>query len=157
MVVRSATLATAIPQSRASLNHRMPLRVRPSVEHPLIAQRIQLPRPRWAPRPRPRLACSAGADDLVVPIAKDGARVAVPRMAPPANDLAVRIGGGPTTVREFLAADLIDHLHVIVVPIVIGRGIRLWDGLEGVQERLDVQTVSTPSGVAHLTFVRKPR
>jgi dihydrofolate reductase len=74
-----------------------------------------------------------------------------------ANGLDVRLGGGPTTVREFLSADLIDHLHVIVVPIVIGRGIRLWDGLEGVQERFDVQTVSTPSGVAHLTFTRKPR
>jgi len=74
-----------------------------------------------------------------------------------ANGLDVRIGGGPTTVREFLAADLIDHLHVVVVPIVIGRGVRLWDGLEGVQERFDVQTVSTPSGVIHLTFTRKPR
>jgi dihydrofolate reductase len=74
-----------------------------------------------------------------------------------ANGRDVRIGGGPTTVREFLAADLIDHLHVVVVPIVIGRGLRLWDGLEGVQERFDVQTVSTPSGVVHLTFTRKPR
>jgi dihydrofolate reductase len=74
-----------------------------------------------------------------------------------ANGLDVRIGGGPTTVREFLAADLIDHLHVVVAPIVIGRGVRLWDGLAGVQERFDVQTVSTPSGVAHLTFTHKPR
>jgi dihydrofolate reductase len=74
-----------------------------------------------------------------------------------ANGLDVRLGGGPTTVREFLAADMIDHLHVVVVPIVIGRGVRLWDGLEGVQERFDVQTVSTPSGVAHVTFTRKPR
>jgi dihydrofolate reductase len=71
-----------------------------------------------------------------------------------ANGLDVRLGGGPTTVREFLSADLIDHLHVIVVPVVIGRGIRLWDGLEGVQERFDVQTVSTPSGAAHVTFTR---
>jgi dihydrofolate reductase len=74
-----------------------------------------------------------------------------------ANGLDVRLGGGPTTVREFLAADLIDHLHVVLVPIVIGRGVRLWDGLEDIQERFDVQTVSTPSGVAHLTFTRKPR
>ena len=74
-----------------------------------------------------------------------------------ADGLDVRIGGGPTTVREFLAADLIDHLHVVVVPIVIGRGVALWDGLEGVQDRFDVETVSTPSGVAHVTFTRKPR
>ncbi len=53
-----------------------------------------------------------------------------------AGDQDVRIGGGPTTIREFLAAGLIDHLHVVVVPILLGRGVRLWDGLEGVGEGL---------------------
>ncbi|HEY6745299.1 MAG TPA: dihydrofolate reductase family protein [Mycobacteriales bacterium] len=66
----------------------------------------------------------------------------------------VRIGGGPTTVREFLAADLVDHLHLVVVPIVLGRGVRLWDGLEGVEERFDVESVASPSGVTHVTFAR---
>ena len=72
-----------------------------------------------------------------------------------AGDLDVRIGGGPTTVRDFLAADLIDFLHVVQVPILLGRGVRLWDGLEGIEERFDVETVSSPSGVAHLTFTRR--
>ena len=67
----------------------------------------------------------------------------------------VRIGGGPTTVREFLAADLVDHLHVAVVPIVLGRGVRLWDELEGMEERFDVETVASPSGVTHLTLTRR--
>ena len=40
----------------------------------------------------------------------------------------VRIGGGATVVREFFAAGLIDHMHVVVVPILLGRGVRLWDG-----------------------------
>ena len=66
----------------------------------------------------------------------------------------VRIGGGPATVRAFLDADLVDHLHVVVVPILLGRGERLWDGLEGMEQRFDVETVSTPSGVTHLTFTR---
>ena len=47
-----------------------------------------------------------------------------------AGGLDVRIGGGPTTVRAFLAANLIDYLHIAVVPIVLGRGERLWDDLE---------------------------
>jgi dihydrofolate reductase len=72
-----------------------------------------------------------------------------------AGDLDVRIGGGPTTVRDFLAADLIDTLHVVQVPILLGRGVRLWDGLEGVEERFDVEVVSSPSGVAHVTFTRR--
>ena len=49
----------------------------------------------------------------------------------------VRIGGGPTVIREFLAAGLIDHLHVVVVPILLGRGVRLWDGLEGLEKDYD--------------------
>ena len=48
----------------------------------------------------------------------------------------VRLGGGATVVREFLAAGLVDHMHVVVVPILLGRGVRLWDGLEGAREGL---------------------
>jgi dihydrofolate reductase len=71
-----------------------------------------------------------------------------------AGGLDIRIGGGPTTIREFLAADLIDHLHVTIVPIVLGRGERLWDGLEGLEQRFEIESVTTPSGVTHLTFTR---
>ena len=52
--------------------------------------------------------------------------------------------------REFLAAGLVDHLHVVQVPILLGRGVRLWDGLEALDEQYDVEAVSTPSGVTHL-------
>ncbi|HET8765688.1 MAG TPA: dihydrofolate reductase, partial [Pedococcus sp.] len=37
---------------------------------------------------------------------------------------------------------------------VLGRGVRLWDGLEGIEEGYAVETVSSPSGVTHLTFTR---
>lgn len=72
-----------------------------------------------------------------------------------AGDLDVRIGGGPSTIREFLAADLIDHMHMAIAPIVLGRGERLWDGLEGLEDRFDIEVVSSPSGATHLTFDRK--
>ena len=66
----------------------------------------------------------------------------------------VRIGGGPTTIRDFLAAGLVDHLHVVVVPILLGRGVRLWDGLEGLEQDYEVEATSAPSGVTHVTFTR---
>jgi dihydrofolate reductase len=72
-----------------------------------------------------------------------------------AGDLDVRIGGGVTVVRDFLAAGLIDTLHLVQVPIVLGRGVRLWDDLEGVDERYDTEAVSSPSGVTHLTLTRR--
>ena len=66
----------------------------------------------------------------------------------------VRIGGRPANLRDFLAADLIDYLHVVVVPVLLGRGERLWDGLEDLEQRFEVASVSSPSGVTHLTFTR---
>jgi dihydrofolate reductase len=72
-----------------------------------------------------------------------------------AGDLDIRLGGGPATVRDFLAADLIDVMHVVQVPILLGRGVRLWDGLEGIEDRFDIEVVSSPSGVTHLTFTRR--
>jgi dihydrofolate reductase len=72
-----------------------------------------------------------------------------------AGGLDVRIGGGPTTVREFLAADLVDYMHVAIVPIVLGRGERLWDDLEELEQRFDIEAVVSPSGVTHLTFSRR--
>ena len=66
----------------------------------------------------------------------------------------VRIGGGATVIRDFLAAGLVDHLHIVIVPILLGRGVRLWDGLEGVEEDHRVEAVSSPSGVTHVTLTR---
>jgi dihydrofolate reductase len=74
-----------------------------------------------------------------------------------AGGLDVRIGGGPSTVREFLAADLVDHMHVALVPILLGRGESLWEGLEGLEERFAIESVSPPSGVTHVTFTRRQR
>jgi hypothetical protein len=68
----------------------------------------------------------------------------------------VRIGGGPTSLRGFVAEDLIATVHRVQVPIVLGRGIRLWEGLEGMEQRYDVETVSSPAGVTHITFTRRP-
>jgi dihydrofolate reductase len=72
-----------------------------------------------------------------------------------AGDLDVRIGGGPSVVREFLEADLVDYLHLSMVPIVLGRGERLWDGLEELELRFTVESVVSPSGVVHLTLERR--
>lgn len=102
-------------------------------------------------RPRPPLEMEGGTTfhflDAPPAEALEAARAA-------AGGLDVRIGGGPTTVRAFLAADLVDHLHVVQVPILLGRGERLWDGLEGLEQRYAVEVVSTPGGITHLTFTR---
>jgi dihydrofolate reductase len=66
----------------------------------------------------------------------------------------VRVGGGPTVARAFLKAGLVDQLHVAIVPILLGRGIRLWDDLRGLESGYAVKTETAPSGTIHLTFRR---
>jgi len=66
----------------------------------------------------------------------------------------VRIGGGATVVRDFLQARLVDQLHVAMAPILLGRGIRLWDDLRGLESDYDVAAETAESGTIHLTFRR---
>jgi len=87
--------------------------------------------------------------------------------APPAEALAmareaaggqsVRIGGGAIVIRDFLAQGLVDHAHVVVTPILLGRGVRLWDGLEALEQSYAIEAAASPSGVTHLTFSRRAR
>ncbi len=102
-------------------------------------------------RPRPSIEMEGGTTFHFLD-ASPGEALAIAREAAGGQD--VRIGGGPTTIREFLAAGLVDHMHVVVVPILLGRGVRLWDGLEGLEQDYRVETTSSPSGVTHLTFTR---
>ena len=67
----------------------------------------------------------------------------------------VRIGGGVTTVREFLDADLIDELHVAIAPIEYGHGLRLWEAPEELEDRFHLEKITAPSGVEHCFFWRR--
>jgi dihydrofolate reductase len=67
----------------------------------------------------------------------------------------VRLGGGATTVREFLDADLVDTLHVVVAPVELGRGERLWATPEELLDRFHLESVPSPSGVTHQLFWRR--
>ena len=67
----------------------------------------------------------------------------------------VRIGGGPSTIRQFLRDDLVDFMHVVVVPITLGRGVRLWDDVVGIEDRFTIESVSSSSGLTHQLWNRK--
>ena len=67
----------------------------------------------------------------------------------------VRLGGGATTIREFLDADLVDTLHVAVSPVELGSGSRLWQSPEVLLDRFHCDVVPSPSGVTHHLFWRR--
>jgi dihydrofolate reductase len=72
-----------------------------------------------------------------------------------ANGEDVRLGGGVATIREFLAADLVDTMHIAVAPLELGRGERLWESPDELLDRFNLETIPSPSGVTHLLFWRK--
>jgi dihydrofolate reductase len=68
----------------------------------------------------------------------------------------VRLGGGVTTIREFLDADLVDTMHVAVAPgVTLGSGVRLWESPDEMLDRFQLDVVPSPSGVVHHIFWRK--
>ena len=74
-----------------------------------------------------------------------------------ADGLDIRVGGGPTTIRAFLDADLIDDLHIAVAPITLGSGVRLWNSPDELDDRFHHETIPSPSGVVHHLLWRKER
>ncbi|WP_267616082.1 dihydrofolate reductase family protein [Gordonia bronchialis] len=64
----------------------------------------------------------------------------------------VRVGGGIGTAHAFLKAGLVDDLHLMIAPIVLGRGARLWDDLPDLDRTHKVTTEVAESGTIHVTF-----
>jgi dihydrofolate reductase len=80
----------------------------------------------------------------------DGIEAALEQARAAAGDRDVMIAGGATAIQQYLAAGLLDELHLHVVPIVLGGGERL---LENVGDpRLEpVEVVASPA-VTHVKY-----
>lgn len=100
---------------------------------------------------RPTLEMEGGT---VFHFVQDSIEDALARAREAAGDLDVRIGGGARLVRSFLAAGLVDRLHVAVAPILLGRGENLWQDLRRFEQGYTVTSETAPSGTVHITFAR---
>jgi dihydrofolate reductase len=67
----------------------------------------------------------------------------------------VRIGGGASTVRQYLQAGLVDLLHVPIAPVLLGAGERLFDGLDDLPAGYEVRDIVCSPIVAHVRITRK--
>jgi dihydrofolate reductase len=76
---------------------------------------------------RPPLAMAGGTTFHFV---TDGIHAALQRAKAAAGELDIRIGGGPATVRQYLQAGLIDEMHLVASPAVLGSGERLLEGID---------------------------
>jgi dihydrofolate reductase len=62
----------------------------------------------------------------------DGIQAALDRAREAALGKDVRLGGGVATIRQYLSAGLIDELHLVVSPVLLGRGEHLLAGIDTV-------------------------
>ncbi|MFF0586128.1 dihydrofolate reductase family protein [Streptomyces sp. NPDC003781] len=100
-------------------------------------------------RPRPTLVKEGGTSFTFV---TEGIHSALEQARAAAGDRNVDIGGGAHTVRQYLAAGLVDELQLHVVPTLLGDGLRLFEGLGAGRRDLElVRVVETPLAT-HLKY-----
>lgn len=82
----------------------------------------------------------------------DGIESALERARAAAGDGDVKIAGGAETIRQYLAAGLVDEFQLSVAPVVLGAGERPLDGLDGRQPALELTRVVDSPTVTHLRY-----
>lgn len=69
----------------------------------------------------------------------------------------IRIAGGANVVQQYLAAGLVDELHVALSPVLLGEGIRLFEGIDQPNQSLSLVEVSGSPLVTHLRYAVTPQ
>jgi dihydrofolate reductase len=97
-------------------------------------------------------------DQLFFTFVTEGVQAAVGQAAELAGDKAVTVLGGADLTRQLLAAGLVDELRVDVMPVLLGEGRRLFDGLPPGSARLEKLGVDEEGARTTLRFrvLRQP-
>lgn len=82
----------------------------------------------------------------------DGAESALAQARTAAGDRDISIGGGASTVQQYLGAGLVDEMQIHIVPVLLGAGIRLFEGIGPGQVKLETTRVIQSPAVTHLRF-----
>jgi dihydrofolate reductase len=60
-------------------------------------------------------------------------------------------------VRQYLKAGLVDELHFVLVPMLLGSGERIFEGLDGLSDGYQVAEYTPSKTVAHVRIVKKAK
>jgi dihydrofolate reductase len=96
------------------------------------------------------LVCEGGTTFTFV---TDGPEAALTAARAVAGDRDVHISGGGNVARQFLAAGLVDEMLIHLVPVLLGRGVRLFEDADHATALEQKEAVAAP-GVTHLTYSR---
>jgi dihydrofolate reductase len=82
----------------------------------------------------------------------DGLESALEQARATASEQDVSVAGGANVAEQLLDAGLLDEMHLHVVPVLLGGGVRLFGGLAGRQMELGTPEVTASPAVTHLRF-----
>src|SRR5262249_45358854 len=83
-----------------------------------------------------------------------GIHEALARAKEAAGDRDIRVGGGASTIRQYLEARLIDEMHLAITPVILGTGEPLWAGLDLLRLGYRVTERVTTAAAMHLVLTR---
>ena len=89
--------------------------------------------------------------DTTYTFVTDGIESALEQAREASGDKDVFIGGGADVINQYLAAGLVDEIELHVVPMLLGGGARLFEGV-GPDVKLELLRVVEAPGVTHLTY-----
>jgi dihydrofolate reductase len=64
----------------------------------------------------------------------------------------IRIQGGANTIQQYLNAGLVDEFFIHIAPVFIGKGIRLFEGMDAEKYSVEILEVITSSWTTHLKY-----
>ena len=82
----------------------------------------------------------------------DGVESAFRQAKAAAGDRNILVGGGASTVQQFLKAGLVDELQIHVTPLLLGGGVKLLDSLNDDDVKLEITRVVESPTVTHLQY-----
>lgn len=92
-------------------------------------------------------------DDLTFTFVTDGIESAIRRAKVAAGDKEVNIIGATNTAKQCLEAGLADELHVDIMPVFLGGGLRAFEEIDDGQIKLErIKVMELPGGRTHLRF-----
>lgn len=84
----------------------------------------------------------------------DGVHAAVERARAAAGDQDVKIAGGAATVRQFLLAGLVDEMHLVITPVLLGSGEQLFEDIGAKPGGLECVELVGSGAAVHARFTR---
>jgi len=102
---------------------------------------------------QPPLKKPKETDKLTFTFVTDGVHTAIAQAKAAAGDKDVNIIGAASTAKQALESGLVDELHVDIMPVFLGGGLRAFEDIQGRQIQLERITVmELPGGRTHLRF-----